>query len=277
MKLGALQGLLDSVRAESDSNVGAWKQHLVFELQDRATPFDDRKVRVLDDHPYDFTMPLEVEGVVEFRDEKGDWHSYVTGPVSNERLIGNLTPAVDANTFHNTIVLQKRIKNLHGSGKDHVEGYHLKGISRQLSDQVFRHQYEAISHHDVYRSGVVGDTSQGVVSNATATLERIADTTVTTTAGASFPHPNSVRGTFKGFVYMNPRVLDEPASNIDGLLQIVSPVDPQAGELVNGVFQGTFRGVPEDVDGDGVVELNGVPMLVAKDGTVTDRAPISSP
>jgi hypothetical protein len=276
MKLGAMQGLLDSLRSESDSNIGAWKQHLVFELQDRASPFDDRSVRVLNNQPYDFTMPLEVEGVVEFHDSKGDWHTYIAGPMSNERLIGDLTPAINANTFQNTIVLQKRIKNLNGSGKDHVDGYYLKGVSRQMSDRVFRHQYEAISHHDVYPSGIVGDESQGVIKDASAVVERMADTHLTTGGGAPFPYPHSVRGSFKGFVYMNPSVIDDPTTGIDGRLQIVSPVDAQAGSLVNGVFQGTFRGVPEDIDGDGTVELNGVPMLVRDDGTVLDRSPAST-
>lgn len=277
MKLGALQALLDSINAESDSNLGAWKLHLAFELQDRASPIDTRNVRVLDEHPYDFTMPLEVEGTVEFKDKAGNWHTYVTGPLSNERLIGNLTPAINANSFDTTLVLQKRIHNINDTGKDHIEGYFLKGLSRQMSENVFRHQYEAISHHDVYRSGVVGDESEGVIPNATASLARVADTHLTSRADVPFPYPHSVRGSFKGFVFMNPRVLDDPTANIDGLLQIISPVDAAAGDLVNGVFQGTFRGVPEDVDNDGTVELNGIKMLVATDGTVPDRHPPADP
>ena len=275
MKLGAVDSLRQTLASEADANVAAWKQHLLNDLNDTTTSPDSRAVRKRDGAPFDLTMPLEVEGVVEFKDKSGTWHTYATGPLSNERLIGKLTPGVNADNFDTTVVLQKRIRNLNGSGRDYVEGYSLKGLSRMVSDNVIRHQYEASSQHDIFPSGIVGDESMGKIELATATLQRYADTNLSFSPQSPFPYPHSVRGTFRGFVYMNPSVIDSPDKNIDGRLQILSPVDPKAGHLVNGVFYGTFRGVLEDVDGDGIVELNGVEMLVDRHGNVPNRTPLS--
>lgn len=275
MKLGAVDSLRQALASETDANVAVWKQHLLNDLNDTTSSSDSRAVRKRDGVPFDLTLPLEVEGVVEFKDRSEKWHTYATGPISNERLIGKLTPGVNADTFNTTVVLQKRIRNLNGTGRDYVEGYNLKGLSRMVSDNVIRHQYEASSKHDVFPSGIVGDESMGKIELATATLERCADTTLSFSPNASFPYPHAVRGTFKGFVYVNPSIIDSPDRNIDGRLQILSPVDSYAGHLVNGIFYGTFRGVLEDVDGDGIVELNGVEMLVDKDGNVANRTPLS--
>lgn len=276
MKLGAHDVLRESIQKESDANIGFWKTHLLMDAQDRTNPFDDRRVRRLDNKLFDFTMPLEVEGTVEFKDKSGNWHTYVTGPISNERLIGTLTPAVNTATFDSNIVLQKRIKNINESGYDHIEGYNLKGISRLVSDNVMRHQYEGISQHDVYLSGIVGDESKGKIENVTATVQRMADTYLANSSAQGFVYPHSVRGSFRGFVFMNPSILGDPSTQIDGLLQIISPTDPNAGHLVNGIFYGTFRGIPEDLDQDGLVELNGIEMQVDKTGAVLDSRPKSS-
>jgi hypothetical protein len=275
MKLGAIDALKQSLAAESDANIAVWKQHLLNDLNDTTGSSDTRAVRMREGTNFDFTMPLEVEGIVEFRDPAGKWHTYATGPVANERLIGKLTPGVNTSTFDSTIVLQKRIRNINGSGRDHVEGYLLKGLARLVSENVMRHQYEAISTHDVYPSGGVGDESQGKMGGVTASLERIAETYLSTAPKINFPYQNSVRGTFKGFVFVNPSIVDNPDQSIDGRLQIISPVDPKAGHLVNGIFHGSFRGAMEDIDGDGVVELNGIEMLVEKDGSVTNRNPLA--
>ncbi len=275
MKLGHAGVLKDILDLEKDENLKNWKKFLINELQDNSQPFDKRPVRVFEDRPYDFVMPLEVEGFVEFRDIKGNWHTIPTGPMTNERMIGTLTPAINADSFHNTLVLQKRIKNVNNSGADHIEGYYLKGLSRQIGDNVFRHQYEALSKHDVYPSGIVGDESMGKIEAAGASIARQADTHITVRDDVPFPYPHSVRGSFRGFVFMNPDILKNPSMPIDGLLQIITPVDEKAGNLVNGIFYGTFRGIPEDINNDGKVELNGIEVLIDKLGNVLDKKPKS--
>jgi hypothetical protein len=277
MKLGRYEDLKASADREGDGNLRAWKAHLLGELRDNTLPVDDRPVRVVSSVPFDFNMPLAVEGTVEFRDPSGRWHTLVTGPIANERMIGELTPAIQAESFDSTLVLQKRIRDLNGSGEDHVDGYLLKGVSRQLESNVFRHQYEGLSRHTVYPSGVIGDESGGRIESATASIARVADTHITSREGIGFPDPHSVRGTFKGFVYANPKLAEDPEAPIDGNVQIISPMDEKAGHLVNGIFYGSFRGIPFDVDGDGVVELNGVEMYVSETGEVAPRARKSTP
>lgn len=276
MKLGDEERLKKILKSEKDPNIANWKKFLINDLKGSTKPFDKRGVKVLKNKMYDFVMPLEVEGFVEFRDNKGKWHTVPTGPLSNERMIGTLTPAIKANTFHNTLILQKRIKNINNSGKDYIEGYHLKGLSRQLKDNVFHHQYEALSRHVVFPSGVVGDESMGRIENAGATLGRNAITNLTVRDDVAFPYPHSVRGTFRGFVFMNPAILKDPSMSIDGILQIITPVDAKAGNLVNGIFYGTFRGIPEDQDNDGLVELNRIDILVDKSGRVMKKTPKSA-
>lgn len=272
-KAGATDQLRSTLDAEASDNIGVWKLHLLKELQDDLTPSENRPFRQLTDTPFDFTMPLEIQGFVEYRDRAGNWRTVATGPVSNERMVGKLTPGVNAPTYQSEIVLQKRIENIRGTRTDYVEGYRLVGLSRQLTPHIVRHQYEGISRHPVFVSGRVGDESQGTIDHATASLMRSADTLMGVSTDIATPFPVSVRGSFRGFTYVDPDLaenLDEP---LDGRLQIISPTDPEAGRLVNGTFYGTFRGVLEDVDGDGKVEVNGIEMLVDPAGNVTDRKP----
>lgn len=267
-RAGKLDSLRETLHDEMDPNTLRWKRFLLREADNNTRPFDDRPVRVDPTKPFDVTMPLEVEGILEFRDANDEWHTLTTGPISNERMIGKLTPAVNARSFSSTLVLQKRIRNINGSGADHIEGYFLRGLARMVGHNVMRHQYLGSTIHTVYRSGTVGDTALGVVPDTGGTLFRAADTLISTRPNVPYPYPHAVRGTFHGFVFVNPILATEPDRSLDGLVQIVSPLDPTAGELVNGIFHGTFRGIPEDVDNDGTVELNGVEMFVNESGHV---------
>lgn len=269
LKLGQIDALRQSLDREHDANVRAWKAHLLADATDRLFETDLRPLRILEGRQFDVTVPLQVEGLVEFRTDDGQWQTVVAGPIMNERMIGDLTPGIRAETFQTELVLQKRIRNIHGSARDHFEGYLLRGLSRQIAPNVMRHQYEGRSLHTVYPSGVVEDASMGQIDGVTATLERVADTTFSQRPGVPRPIPEAVRGSFKGYVFASPRLLSEPGRPVDGLLQIISPMDANGGGLVNGIFHGTFRGVLEDVDGDGVVEANGVEMFVGTDGRLT--------
>jgi hypothetical protein len=90
-KYGSIDLLVEAIAKESDENVGSWKRHLLLDLQDDTRPPDSRPIKFLPGKVFDITMPLQIEGFVEFKDAQGNWHTLATGPIANERMIGELT------------------------------------------------------------------------------------------------------------------------------------------------------------------------------------------
>ena len=218
-------------------------------------------------------MTLSVEGIVQIRYSKGDWIIKVVRYATRAQMVGKMTAAIKVETFMTDLVIQKRISNLLDSGSDFIEGYLFKGISRQTGVNTVAHYYESIWTHSFYKSGRSGDISEGIIENVQTHLLRVAETDLVRKDEMQFPYPQSVRGIFYGSVYMNPIIAEEKNTPLDGLLQIISMCDPQVGHLANGWFYGTFRGIPEDVDSDGQVELNGVELFVDREGKILEQYP----
>lgn len=274
LKRGNLSALRDSTSDTDDPNTIAWKAHLISEAQQDTSPFDTRPVRTNDTAQFDITMPLAVEGMVEFRDAAGQWHSMAVSDDARSALVGNMTACVNAATFATQMVIQKRIVNLMNLGFDFVESYPFRGLSRQTGPNSYSHYYESDWRHKYYPSGRSGDESQGTIDVLTH-LVRIAETDLRIHERSQFPFPQSTRGVFWGPIAMNTGILHEEAFKLDGALQIVSQTDAQSAKFVNGWFYGSFRGILLDVDGDGVVELNGVEVFVNKEGHVLEQCPKS--
>jgi hypothetical protein len=278
LKLDNSAALSECLSPDDDPNLRAWKLHLIHEARGSTEPFDERSVRKAEfSEPgavaaFDMTMPLSVEGVVQFMDETGEWHLMTVSRSEREDIVGGMTAAVRAETFMTELVIQKRIENLFGSGTDYVDGYLFSGISRRSGINSVSHYYESTWMHSFYPAGRTGDDSQGVLEVGTR-LYRIAETDLVTRDDLPFAYPQSVRGIFHGPVYMNPAVISDPDQPIQGMMQIVSSQSQGGRILANGWFYGSFRGVPEDVDGDGAVELDGIEMLVSPGGEVLEQRP----
>lgn len=195
-----------------------------------------------------------------------EWHSLVAGPITQARMVGNLTAAVGAGSFYDNLTIQKVCTDAMANGLDHVQGYLFRGMSRSLGGNAMAHYYSSSGLQPYYLSGRIADASEGVIDVETQ-LTRHAETNIVTKAGAPYPYVQSVRGLFHGPARMNPALAADPQTPPDNYLQIVR--DPYA----NGWFFGEFRSVPVDVDGDDQVELNGMEMYTDLSGTVHDRTP----
>lgn len=274
LKLGHSGPLRECLSPTDSGNVRAWKLHLLREADGDSSPFEDRPVRQVESR-FDFTMPLHIEGVVQFRGEDGRWRQGIVGQQARIAMVGALTAGIRMETFTTDLVMQKRIPNIFNSGTDFIEGYVFRGISRPSGVNTITHYYESIWQHSFYLSGRSGDDSAGVIENVPTYLRRIAETDLAQPRGVPFAYPQSVRGVFYGSVHVHPEFERGDAADLDGTMQIISTADARTASLANGWFYGTFRGVPEDVDGDGTVELNGAEMFVDTDGRVLNQRPES--
>lgn len=270
-----LDALRESVSVNDSARVSVWKRHLIAEALGSAEPFDDRAVRSVEGATFDYSMPLDVQGTIQFKGQDGSWYRMPVSPAARACLVGQMTAFVNLDTFETELVIQKRIRDIMESGTDYVEGYKFHGLSRPTGLNSVTHYYEALWEHDFFPAGRTGDDSDGIIRNVKTHLYRTAETDVRLTE-TGVPYPQSVRGIFHGTVFMNSAVLHDPQLPWDGLLQIVSKTDPEAGKYVNGWFYGTFRGILDDVDDDGVLELNGIRSFVGPDGEVLEQRPAAS-
>ena len=292
LKIGDRERLENCLAQDDDGNTHSWKQSLIYEAQGRTDWVDPRPVRVVKSEPgFAVTLPLSIHGIVEFRSfnygkkpapeglggammygAAGDgggsftWHSLVAGVIAQRQLVGDLTASVGKETFYDNLVIQKLCTDPLGNGFDHVQGYLFQGMSRSIGGNAMAHYYMSRGPQPLYLSGRIADRSEGVVEVETQ-LARTAETFIVTNDDVPYPYVQSVRGLFYGPSRMNTIVVDRPGAPLDNLLQIVK--EPFA----NGWFYGEFRSVPVDVDGDGYVEINGMPMYTDLLGNVLDRTP----
>jgi hypothetical protein len=201
-----------------------------------------------------------------YESERYKWNSLVAGPQTQRALVGDLTAAVTAETFYDNLVIQKVCTDTRFTDSGHVQGYLFRGMSRPVGANAMAHYYHSETPQPFYLSGRIGDESEGVVQ-VHSDLTRNAETHIVTNESIPFPYVQSVRGLFFGTARMNTVVVDNPSVPLDRLLQIVE------GEHANGWFFGEFRSVPVDVDGDGRIELNGMPMFVDTAANVVERTP----
>jgi hypothetical protein len=240
------------------------------------------------------TLPLSIHGLVQFRSynysservppglsnaryggSSGNaagytWHTLVAGLDAQRLLVGDLTASVGQNTFYDNLIIQKVCVNPLDDGRDHVQGYRFQGMSRAIGGNALAHYYTSSGPQPLYLSGRIADASEGVVSVDTQ-LSRIAETNIVANKDVPYPYVQSVRGLFYGPARMNTIVVHNSKAPLDNLLQIVK--EPYA----NGYFFGEFRSVPVDIDGDGIVEINGLPMFTDLQGQVVDRMPPHPP
>jgi|GEM_PF-2793886 len=195
-----------------------------------------------------------------------DWYYFAAGPIAQRQLVGDLTAAVGAESFYDNLIIQKVCTDPTGNGLDHVQGYHFGGLSRSIGGNAYVHYYTSAGPQPLYLSGHIGDKSEGVIDVETQ-LSRHAETHIVTHPSIPYPFVQSVRGLFFGPSRMNTIVVDHPDTPLNNLLQIVR--DPYS----NGWFFGEFRSVLVDVDGDDVIELNGMEMYTNLEGTVVNRTP----
>jgi hypothetical protein len=292
LKLGQPKMLSNCLAKDDDGNTHSWKKSLIYESQGRTDWLDPRPARAVDT-PLGFavTLPLSIHGLVQFRSYNYDpqyrpsdltgvgygggrgnaggytWHTMVAGITAQRLLVGDLTASVGHNTFYDNLIIQKICVNPLDDGRDHVQGYRFQGMSRTIGGNAMAHYYTSSGPQPLYLSGRIADASEGVVAVDTQ-LSRVAETNIVTHQDVPFPYVQSVRGLFYGPARMNTVVAMDPKTPLNNLLQIVK--EPYA----NGYFFGEFRSVPVDVDGDGAVEVNGLPMFTDLQGQVIDRMPL---
>lgn len=248
-------------------NDTAWCSMLELEAAEDSTPPDRRPVRWIDRPGFDQTVPLDIAGFARVRMPDGTALEATVSPLWFEKVVGGVTACTLGASFSDTLVIQKRMPGFYPDGRDHVEGYLFKGLSFTEAPDRRRHVYECVQHHRVFRSGKVGDESDGVIDDASVMLMRAAETTLNPNLSAGGgPFVSSVRGSFYGFAYVRPDLVVAEQNLQPGMVQLVSPSDPGSGALANTLLYGQFRGMPRDVDGDGQVEANGIDIFVNPQG-----------
>jgi hypothetical protein len=276
----AVVALEEVASAESPLNHKAWNSHLLAEARGETAPHPIAPARRIEGMPFDVSIPISVEGKIRFRDGGGAWHLVSIGGEDGKALIGDLVIYLRAETIFSSLMVQRTIpwmswmdpRDWSKPGQDIVDGYRFNGLSRSLSDAAMVHHYDLVSPSRFHLSGRVADPSQGFVENETGSLSCTAETNIST--DGSGPYPTSVRGAFFGLVFaQEDAMLDEKATK-DGAVQFVSTTNPAVVDHMNGIFFGSFRGIPIDVDDDGTVEINGIPPNVDAKGNPKENIPL---
>jgi hypothetical protein len=179
-------------------------------------------------------------------------------------IFGKAMACVRQDTFCNRLVLEKCVQGLHPDGSAHYEHFPFSGSTHKVSRHLNLHNYWAQLYRPFYTSGrteVVSDNFP-VVRNVAMTFARIAYTiTPERYQMPSGPLPESVRGVFFGYGHIRPKVLLKRKTKIDaGEFQLSSKVNPSTGRAANTRFYGTFFGKISDLDGDGQLDFNSIPV-----------------
>lgn len=259
LRTGSTAELEELVRHAPSANDVAWVRMLTLEAHDEFAPPDERPVRRAGLSAFDETVPLDIAGFARVKMPDGTAIQATVSPIWFERVVGSVTACTQGESFDHTLVIEKRMPAFYPDGRDHIEGFLFRGLTTRLPDGRYQHVYECLQTHRMFRSGRVGDDSDGVIDDVRVNLARAAETaTHPSLEAGDGPLVTSVRGSFYGFAYVRPDLVMANGDLHPGMVQLVSPSDPAAGALANTYLYGHFRGMPRDVDSDGTVEVDGI-------------------
>ncbi|MCG8368966.1 MAG: hypothetical protein MJA32_00475 [Proteobacteria bacterium] len=218
---------------------------------------------------FDATMPLVFHCHALTRVGPTTWHTVIS-PEWFSVVFGDAKALIRSETYMTNLVLEKTVPGLHADGSPHYEHFGFSGRSDKLSSNVYRHNYWAKLYRPYYTSGKVER-----VSDSKPVMRSIAQTfcrTAVTSAPERYrtakgPVPESVRGMFFGYGHIEPSILATSRLNIRaGEFQLTPQRNPATGKLANTYFFGTFFGKTTDLDGDGRLDINTMPVHCDVDG-----------
>lgn len=212
---------------------------------------------------FDVTMPLTFHCHAFTKVGPTTWHT-VIGPEWFALVFGRAKALVRSDTYLSNLVLEKTVPGLHADGSPHYEHFPFGGTSEALASNVFRHNYWAKLYRPYYTSGRVEKVSadEPVLRSVPQTFARAAVTAAPqryqTEKGSV---AESVRGMFFGYGHIDPSVLARNRLNVRaGEFQLAPRTNPATGKLSNTYFFGTFYGKLADLDGDGKLDVNTIPV-----------------
>ncbi|MGJ0535592.1 hypothetical protein [Methylocystis sp.] len=167
-----------------------------------------------------------------------------------------------------TLIIEKRIKELHPDGTDHYEIYKFRGATFKITETLSHHVYNGVGHHTFFPGGKVEDPTErdpigDVVVGAARTAATIRVPAPLALAGSQRAFSvaskavESVRGIYMGLAYTNvERLISQGMKIGPGEVQLIDPHHPKVGNLTNTFLSGTFKGKLSDLDGDGLLDVN---------------------
>lgn len=273
-KFGGIQskGIIAESLKDEHPEVRDWARLLLREMTGimEGEP-DTREAKFDEANPFDQTLPLLISGYARVLFPGMGWIQATLSPQWFESIMGRVMACTCEETFNTDLVIEKSIKKFHPDGTNHYEIYKFRGFTQELSKNVRRHNYEALSNHTFYPSGKVEDLSCEPVPDVISPLMRNAttDASMRNIPGLDITRQvvQSVRGRYMGNAYINVNRLLENRMEIGaGEVQLSSVQHPVVGQMTNTLLFGTFKGKLSDIRGNGYLDINTEPCHGTIDG-----------
>jgi hypothetical protein len=262
---------------DADVEVAEWARLVANELRSNLDgdltsllePCSERAFVYEPGRTFDATMPLVFVCHAYTKLGPTTWHTLIS-PHWFARVFGDAKALVRQETFHERLVLEKTVPDLHPDGSPHYEHFPFSGTTTAATAGVYRHNYWAELYRPFYPSGKTERVTPDApaVRGIPMTFHRAAMTVCPRRYWVdAAPIPESVRGIFFGYGHVDPRTLMVNRLDIgSGEFQLCPKRNPATGKPANTYFFGTFYGKLRDVDGDGKLDVNTLPVHCDKDG-----------
>ena len=225
---------------------------------------------------FDQTLPLRVALREYMEVEPNRWMYHVFSPIQERRVAGQLYACTKVDTRLERMVLTKQLEGLHSDGSLHVENTLFVGRTVMVNKRCGVFSFKTLLDIPFYKSGRIGDDSEGVVENAQIMVARSGAwqlDDVLTVSGQ--PIINNVTGVIHAWGYTRPdKATFDAAGRMDliaGLFHLGDLIDPRTRDYINTYTVGSYRGVvlPDD---EGILGLNVNPSYATIDGLIdSDR------
>ena len=236
-----------------------WARLLLRELRGIGPFVQERAALAIDrSNPFDQTLPLKIAGYARVLAPGMGWLQATLSPKWFEAIMGRVMACTRAETFNSDLVIEKRISDFYADSSPHYDTFLFRGLTTELSPDVYYHQYEGRSTQPFYPSGKVAAPDEPPITTAGALVQRVAMTVrIPNELDASRPLVQSVRGKYMGFAHANvPRILANGMKVGAGEVQLVGPANPSVGKFANTFLFGTFKGKLSDLNADGHLDVN---------------------
>ena len=165
--------LLADFLNDPDPEVADWSRTLTEEFSGTQVGGSYSKLMAVETGAFDQTLPLFIAGHILIAIPGMGSIKVTMSPLWFESIMGRVMACTNANTVMEDLVIEKCLSGLHPDQSDHYEIFKFKGLSNQISDRFYQHQYESLMMRRFYPSLHV---EQGVSISVPVSLQRVAVT-----------------------------------------------------------------------------------------------------